>query len=275
MRSMATVAATVGAMVAAFAPRPVKTAELELAAAQLGIDANQVRVALSRLRSQGKIASESRGVYRLSESVQLEQTALGPWRERLDRVADAWDGDHFVALTSWLPKSDRKAARNRRRALTRLGFREHHPGVAIRPANLHLSLEDMTELLQRLGFDAGGDVLRAAELSFDPRGHWGESVDYRSRARELEDGLEALRKDGSVDAAVTAFQVANERIRDCVRDPLLPHEWVDAAGRARFWQALIEYDAFGRTLWKRNVWDRLSVSPSGSSGAQKESARGA
>lgn len=248
-----TVVETVGALVAAFAPGSVRTSAIEIAAAQLGIDANHVRVALSRLRSQGKIVSESRGVYRLSEAVQLRQTALGPWRDRLDRLAP-WDGAYHVALTSWLPKSDRRAARSRARALERLGFLEHHPGVAVRPANLDLSLAQMTDLMRRLGFDEDGDVLVARELSFDPRDHWSQHLDYRARATELQAGLAAIQRHPSAESAVAAFKVANHYIREAVHDPLLPDEWVDAEGRAAFWRALIDYDAFGRSLWRNHIW---------------------
>lgn len=248
-----TVVETVGALVAAFAPRAVRTSAIELAAAQLGIDANQVRVALSRLRARGKIVAEERGLYRLSEAVQLRQTALGSWRERLDRVVP-WTGAYYVALTSWLPKSDRRAARSRARALERLGFVEHHPGVAVRPANLDLTLEDMASLMRRLGFDDDGDLLVARDLSFDPRPAWTEQPDYRSRLVELEAGLAEMTADPSADAAVRAFRLANRYIWDAIHDPLLPDAWVDADGRAAFWRALIEYDRVGRTLWKTHVW---------------------
>jgi phenylacetic acid degradation operon negative regulatory protein len=248
-----TVVDTVGALVAAFAPRAVRTSAIELAAAQLGIDANHVRVALSRLRARGKIVAEERGLYRLSEAVQLRQTALGSWRERLSRIVP-WSGAYYVALTSWLPKSDRRAARSRARALDRLGFKEHHPGVAVRPANLDLSLEDMTALMRRLGFDDDGDVLVARELSFDPRPAWSEQPDYRARVVQLETGLAEMKADPSADAAVQAFRLANGFIWDAIHDPLLPDEWVDAQGRAAFWRALVEYDRFGRTLWKTHVW---------------------
>lgn len=269
---MATVADTVGALVAAFAPRAVKTADLEVAAAQLEIDPGQVRVALSRLRNQGKIEAERRGVYRLSQAVQFRQTALGTWRERLDRLAP-WDGSYFVALTSWLPKSNRKAARARTRALKRLGFREHHPGVALRPANLSLELDDMADLMVRLGFDEAGDILTASQVTFDPRGHWHESIDYRGRAETLARGLRELHEDDSVHGAVTAFRTANHFIREAVRDPLLPDAWVDAEARKAFWEALIAYDAYGRSLWKTNVWDRVPVEvESGSAGAEVKTA---
>jgi len=248
-----TVVETVGALVAAFAPRAVRTSALELAAAQLDIDPNQVRVALSRLRARGKIVAEGRGLYRLSEAVQFRQTALGSWRERLNRIV-TWQGAYFVALTSWLPKSDRRAFRNRARALDRLGFKEHHPGVAVRPANLDLSLEEMTSLMRRLGFDHSGDVLVAQELSFDPRPAWAEQPDYGARVVELEAGFVHMKTNPSADAAVNAFRLANRYISDAIRDPLLPEEWVDADQRAAFWTALVEYDRLGRTLWKTHVW---------------------
>lgn len=248
-----TVVETVGALVAAFAPRAVRTSAIELAAAQLGIDANHVRVALSRLRARGKIVAEGRGLYRLSDAVQLRQTALGTWRERLDRLTP-WTGSYYVALTSWLPKSDRRAARSRARALGRLGFIEHHPGVAVRPANLDLSLEQMTELMRRLGFDDDGDVLIAQTLSFDPRSWWASEPDYAGWARELEVGLDGLQANPSLEGAITSFHLANQRIWDAVHDPLLPDAWVRADERRRFWRALVDYDRFGRSLWRTHVW---------------------
>jgi len=30
---------------------------------------------------------------------------------------------------------------------------------------------------------------------------------------------------------------------------------VDATARRDFWRTLIDYDAFGRTLWKTHVWN--------------------
>jgi phenylacetic acid degradation operon negative regulatory protein len=247
---------TVGAMVAAFDPRPVRTAALEVAAAQVGIDANHVRVALSRLRAQGKVVSEQRGLYRLSERVKTQQTALGSWRNRLQRLR-AWDGAYLMALTSWLPKSDRKAARRRGRALTRLGFQEHRPGIALRPANLDLSLQEAKSLLQRLGFDEEGELVLAAELDFEPRAYWKSLMKYGDHARTLRDGQLELQRRPSPEAAVVAFRVANDLIREAIRDPLLPDAWVDAEGRRDFWSALVEYDRYGRTLWRSQIWDPI------------------
>lgn len=256
--SVASTTQSVAALVAAFYPHPVRTADLEVAAAQLDIDASHVRVALSRLRAKGTIEVAARGLYRLAPEVALRRTALGPWPARLERLRP-WDGAFWVALSGWLPKSDRKARRRREQALERLGFKEVHYGFALRPANLRLAKEELGALLIRLGFDERAELMEGRALSFDPRPLW-TVPDYAGRAQALDRSRAELSSVEGAHAAVASFQFANEHVLCAVRDPLLPDGWVDSGARRAFWRALAEYDAFGRELWKTRVWEAAGIS---------------
>lgn len=228
-----------------------------MAAAQLDIDANHVRVALSRLRTKGTIEQEGRGLYRLSSEAALRQTALGPWASRLERLRE-WSGDYVVALSAWLPKSDRKARRRRERALERLGFREVEYGFALRPHNLAFDRGELQSILLRLGFAPSGQLMLARDLSFDPRPLW-KPAPYADRARELAEQTEQLGATDCAHAAVDAFLTGDRHTRFAVRDPLLPDAWVDADARRAWWRNLIDYDAFGRELWRTRVWDAAGI----------------
>lgn len=243
---------------AAFFPHAVRSSDLELAASQLKIDASHVRVALSRLRSKGTVELESRGSYRLSSQVAFRQTALGPWTDRLERLR-AWDGDYLIALSGWLPKSDRKARRNQEKALSTLGFSEVQYGFAIRPNNLNLSTAEVFDILLRLGFNEKSEVFLGSDLSFKTQSLW-EPPNYMDYTKSLEDSYHTLAQKGGVDAAVESFKVANKYVRKAVMDPLLPDQWIDKNARFRFWKKLMFYDTFGRNLWKTQVWEAAGIS---------------
>ncbi|MEZ0066769.1 phenylacetic acid degradation operon negative regulatory protein [Streptacidiphilus sp. MAP12-20] len=132
--------------------------------AALGVDAQPVRSAVSRLKRRGFLVPEPLGGvagYALSESAR-ELLADGDRRiyaTRAPRLADGW----VLALFS-VPESERQQRHVLRSRLARLGFGTAAPGVWIAPAHLY---EETRHDLTRLKLAQYTDLFRAEHLAFE------------------------------------------------------------------------------------------------------------
>ena len=132
--------------------------------AAVGVDAQPVRSAVSRLKRRGFLVAEPLGGvagYALSEPAR-ELLADGDRRiyaHRAPRLADGW----VLALFS-VPESERHKRHVLRSRLARLGFGTAAPGVWIAPAHLY---EETRHVLTRLELAAYTDLFRADHLAFD------------------------------------------------------------------------------------------------------------
>lgn len=228
-----------------------------IAAADLfEIGENRLRVALARLGSDGLVASDARGRYRLSGDARGVNDEIRDWRQ-LDTPLRAWDGSWVGVQTTRLPKAKGAIARrNRARALRLLGFRAFGPGLEIRPNNLVGGVDDVRKRLAALGLAEIGLVFGLAELDARAdaaaRALWDGAAsvaDYRATCEALERSGSLLPTLPRKEAMVESFRIGGAALRQLVLDPLLPEAIVPAAERQALVESMQLYDRLGRTAW--------------------------
>ncbi len=238
-------------------------AHLIAAAGVVGIDENNVRVALTRLVAAGTLELAGRGEYRLGEATRALTAQVTGWRD-LEKQVRRWDGAWACVQLGDLARTDRAALRRRERALRLTGFRELGRGFAIRPDNLAGGVAALREQLVGLGVEDRALVFRATD--FDDaterraRGLWdAEHLDrtYRATTARVEREIERLSNvaelaEGRLRAAARdAFAIGSDVLRTIMFDPRLPEPLVDVGARRALVDAMRRLDAVGRGLWAR------------------------
>jgi phenylacetic acid degradation operon negative regulatory protein len=236
-------------------PLPVRAAVV--AGSLFDIHENNVRVALVRLSSAGLIESAGRGEYCLAESARDLAREVASWRDAEQSVC-AWNGDYVFVHTGALGRADKRALRQRTRALSLLGLAEMERGLHARPDNLKGGVQSVRARLQALGLEAHAPVFRASSLSAELeqhiRGLWDGkqlTASYAHSRRRLEQWLQRSRKLEPDAAARESFLLGSQAIRQIVYDPLLPPPLVDVDERRSFIAAVKEMDREGRRIWRR------------------------
>jgi phenylacetic acid degradation operon negative regulatory protein len=220
-----------------------------------GLGENGIRVELARLLARGVVERDERGSYRVAPRAVAVQSHVRAWSRVEDRMT-AWSGGWIGVHTGALKRSDRRAARRRRRALDFLGFREIDPGLWIRPNNLRGGVADVRRQLADLALEPAATVFALA--AFDDatearaRGLW-DVVALRAAYRRLRAALAASERRiprlAAARAMVETFTLGGRVIRQLVLDPLLPEPIVPAAERRALLDAMRRYDRTGRDCW--------------------------
>ncbi|HEY5926741.1 MAG TPA: PaaX family transcriptional regulator C-terminal domain-containing protein [Kofleriaceae bacterium] len=235
-------------------------AMLVAAAELLGIEANNVRVTLTRLVADGTLETSGRGLYQLGKTTRALTKQITSWRE-LEKQVRPWDGSwacvHFAVGTA-----DRVAARRRKRALGLLGFRAlDRPSaraLAMRPNNLDGGVAALREQLYALGVEETAIVLLATELDAATeqraRRLWAAerlTQGYVQTRERIERWLIAIDELPLRTAAREAFFFGGDVLRKIMFDPRLPEPLVDVAERRALLEAAKRLDTTGRRLWMR------------------------
>jgi phenylacetic acid degradation operon negative regulatory protein len=223
-----------------------------------GIDDNRVRVALTRLLSDGLVERDQRGAYRLQHSRGVPALVAG-WR-RIEERTTRWDGRWIAALTGNGARSSgpgRAGKRTDDRALDLLGFARLQRGLSIRPANLAEPIETTHARLIDLGLRADCGIALLDELDAQTmaraRSLWDTAAlrrDYARTIARLEASRRRLARLPEARATVESFQLGGAAIRQIVRDPLLPAPLVPPGELAALVRAMRAYDAAGRACWR-------------------------
>jgi phenylacetic acid degradation operon negative regulatory protein len=237
------------------APLPVRAAVV--AGSLFDIHENSVRVALVRLAAAGLIESAGRGAYSLAEGARDLAREVASWRDAEQRVR-AWQGDYVFVHTGALGRADKRALRQRTRALSLLGLAEAERGLYVRPDNLEGGVERVRERLGALGLEAQAPVFRgggfSAELEQRVHALWDGkrlSASYTQGRRKLEHWLSRAPRLPPDAAARESFLLGSQAIRQIVFDPLLPPPLVEVEERRSFIAAMRELDREGRHIWRR------------------------
>lgn len=237
------------------APLPARDAIV--ACALFGISANNARVALARLSSDGLIETAERGSYALSARAHELADDVATWRTAEQRVRE-WSGDWIAVHCGSLGRSDRAALRGRGRALDMLGFRELERGLWLRPDNIEQDLEAVRRRLRTLGLEREASVFIAGRFDTAREARiaklWNGkalSANYRKLRTELDTWLCAHQTLDPDVAAREAFLLGGKAIRHVVYDPLLPAPLVDAEARHAFVETVRRFDQVGRRIWQR------------------------
>lgn len=212
------------------------------------VSSNNLRVTLSRMRSDGLLSSPERGWWQLGAAAHALNAEKAAWRHRLDRLR-AWDGAHWITVVGRAPET----------VCRLLGLQSLRPGMLVRPDNLAGGLEAFAERLARLGVEDPAIRAELGDLDDEARGLWDtDHLDETCRrlCRRLDDSARDI-PSRSVDAAAReTFSLGSEAIRAILGDPLLPSPLVDGAARAELVRATKRYDDLGRAVWR----DFLGVS---------------
>lgn len=231
------------------------------AGALLGLGETTVRVSLTRLVAQGKIARHGRGSYQAqAQGPSLSRTVDG-WRLRESRRTP-WQGRWLAVHDAAVPRSDKTRWRHHQLALGLRGFAMLEQGLLVRPDNLAGGLAVQREELHALGLsgsalmflaqDFDEATLARARALWDVRAlqsahrHW-LGVVQASHARL--DGMplpSALRE---------SLLLGRQAIAHLLRDPLLPEELMPSNARKALHQALRTYQDKALELWLRWLQD--------------------
>jgi phenylacetic acid degradation operon negative regulatory protein len=238
---------------------------LVAAGSLFGIDENRVRVALTRLLTEGLVERDQRGAYRLRGSRGVSALVTG-WR-RIEERTTRWDGGWLAVLSGDTTSANRPRATKRQndRALRLLGFERFQRGVAVRPANFSESFAATRSRLIDLGMhaDCGLALLRELDGATESRARslWDTTTLRRSYARaiaRLEASRARLPRLPEARAMAESFRLGGDAIRQIVRDPLLPPPLMPAGELSALVRAMRAYDAAGRSSW-RPFWQRHGI----------------
>lgn len=231
--------------------------EMILAAKLFGLTENGIRVAVTRLASEGIIVAAERGVYQLSEQ-SLEWATVMLNRKTGLKETKVWNQHYLCVLTGSLGRIDRTALKRRERALKSYGFRELEQGVFVRPDNLAISLQDMLKDMNRIGLESAAKMCQV--LSFDSKttasiqNLWQTenlNQNYEKYSHIIQHWLSRLPALGLEDAARESLLLGRQTISLLMNDPLLPESFVNVKARKQFELDVKQLDATGQLLWQQ------------------------
>lgn len=243
------------ALLAGARGEPLRAPVLIGAAELLGVSANAMRIALSRLLAAGDVSSPARGVYALSAQHLAALAHVHTFRTGFARRVP-FGGEFCAVLTSHLPRRNASAVRRRDSALILSGFREYRPGVYLRPDNLAGGRAALADHLLQLGLDQAADVLGmrldAAQLQrveqlYDVKSDAKRAAALCTRVSAL---LATMATRPARKVAIAAFWLGDEVLRFLARDPLLPEGMADPQPRRALAEAMSELDQRAYAVWR-------------------------
>ena len=210
---------------------------------------NAMRVTLSRLVGRGLIEKVSRGHYRLAEGSDPINDFVEEWRLG-ERRRRNWQEHRFlIAHSGTLREKDTWV-------LHATGFREFRAGLWLRPDNLIRQGDTLQAWLRNLGLSDGCLMAEKAELGSDDEQRLVASYDiealnrqYLALTRSLETSADRLSSLPGAAAMKESFTLGGRALQVLAKDPCLPTEIQNPAGRRRLWQIMLDYDELGRRVW--------------------------
>lgn len=223
----------------------------------IGIRPSSTRVAVTRLLNQGKLISESRGLYALGLPPHSLVGDVRQWRQREQRVKK-WNQGWLILLDHQLPSSERTRSKIHNRALQMRGFAKLHKGVQLRPDNLKTSLCELREELDALGLAPQSQLLAVRELEPADRRQALQLWDSQTLAQQTCELIEALetslaqqQSQAQEEAAADALLLGRHCIRFILHDPQLPDEMADSDLRRQLIKTMVQYQKVSSRLWDR------------------------
>lgn len=240
----------------------VRSNMLVRAGEAFGFSANQVRVALSRMVTEGLLENTSRGHYRLDNQGARLQQEVQRWRNLEQQRCD-WAGDWCAVLTDSLASEGSTLWRHQLRALSLRGMARWRPGLWVRPNNLRGGSQRLTTDLQHLGLDALQGSFLVKQTDADCISQLNSLWDcrslnhgYQQQAKRVHAAIDRLPKLSTHKALVDTLKVGSATVRLLIKDPLLPNQMVDGKKRQEVIAAMTEYDNAGKQLW-RNFYESV------------------
>lgn len=227
------------------------------AAKILDINENNIRVAVTRLSSENMIESISRGHYKLSTNAENWGSFI-LHREQNLRHQPSWNYQYIGVLTTHLGRTDRTALSHRERILKHAGFRELETGFFIRPDNLTLSLQELSQKLFQKGLETDAQFMTIAQFNDITQQKITSLWDtqklnqrYEKYGLLLKQWLTQIEDMTLIDLARESFLLGRETISLMLTDPLLPSGFVDTERRDHFFNAVLRLDKIGQETWQQ------------------------
>ncbi|WP_418123611.1 PaaX family transcriptional regulator [Variovorax sp. 160MFSha2.1] len=227
------------------------------AGALMGIGESTLRVGLTRLAAEGKIARGERGSYMLDRKGAALSRTVDAWRNRQAQTV-AWRGDWLAVHDAGVPRADKTAWRHHALALSLRGFAALHPGLHIRPDNLSGGLAAERKHLAALGLSSDALVFRIADLDEAAQAAARKLWNVRAMEadyRRLQAGVERSEKRLATQKLETATResllLGRAVIAHIIRDPLLPAELMSTAPRTALLAATRRYQDKALVLWRK------------------------
>ena len=237
--------------------REISIKQIIIAARLFEISENSIRVAVTRLSSEGIIEAIERGVYQFTnQSREWADVMLN--RKNGIKQTKPWNQQFIGVFTGALGRVDRTALHRRERALKHLGFKELEQGIYIRPDNLAISFEQLVTELHATGLEQTAKV--CAIQFFDAQTIkiitelWSAKTlnqNYQKYAQMIEQWLETANELDLDIATKESLLLGRQTISQLMNDPLLPEDFVDVKLRDQFAQSVQRLDQIGLELWRR------------------------
>lgn len=234
--------------------------DLIMACDLFGIKANGVRVTVQRLVNKGLLIATERGMYQLGPEAKRFAKGIVQWRKSLQQLT-AWKHDWIGVQCAELGRVDRKALKERERALLLNGFRELTKDFYIRPNNIKGELQSVCSRLHSFGLEEKAMVFNITEFDRVTQTRipplWEREKlekNYRLTREALSNWLDNADYLPLHQAATESFILGDQAIRQMVYDPLLPDPMINSRERELFLNVLIQFDDVGNKIW-RSVLD--------------------
>lgn len=237
------------------APEPqIRAASLIEAGALFDIDPRAIRVAATRLVKDEVLTTSARGVYTVGGRGDRLHRTVTAWAN-IESTLKPWDGAWVAVYQAHLKRANKTAMRARERALRLKGFAAVDANLALRPANLTLTLTAIREGLIELGLDENASALliRQTEPELEFASLWDTTAlesRYQRHIRELQRSTRRVADLDTFAAAKETLLTGREVTRDIVMDPLLPREMVDTDLRTTMIEQMKGYDVLGKNCWR-------------------------
>ncbi len=221
----------------------------------MGVRQTAVRVALTRLTSEGRARRVRRGVYCVDASGDGIAAAVRGWRV-LEASVVRWSGAWVGALLGSAGGGGASPDRGLFEGLGGLRRFRDDAALYVRPDNLEGGVEGARRRLRALFGGAAVQVFGVSDLAPSDLDRCKQAFEcealnrrYAEGQRELARARAELERRSVEDAAAAAFVRGGEAISILLRDPLVPASWIDAPARRRYFAEVRRFDRFGRGLW--------------------------
>ena len=219
------------------------------------INANSIRVTLTRLKSSGLVELDVRGSYRLNWQYDPVRDWIDTWSEGEARVVE-WDRQWLCIL----PPADltAKNARLLEYAATRLGFKKLADRAWLRPNNLAMPISKTIELLEAMSGCSDLTITKVSEVHSAGEtpaitSLWSSDElegKYRDLTQRLNQSMKDLEDADEKQALRDSFLIGGNAIRRLALDPLLPAEIIDVEVREEFTRCTMKFVGKFNRFWR-------------------------
>ncbi len=219
-----------------------------------GFTGNSIRVTAMRLIREGKLESDKRGCYRLSDQMNPFSQFLNSWRLREERIKP-WDGSWMCYL---MPRLTLRQLTRHKKLIMKPGFREGSLNLWVRPNNLTIGIKGVDRILSQSDSDKKGELFVGQDFNSKLTEQWEQNLWPIKKLEQTQRVfLEKLRKSANrlkrippKNALIESYLMGSQAVLLLITDPLLPKEMMNNYYRLALTNEMLAYDKLGRTVWR-------------------------